>query len=161
MAAILTVASCSSRPFANSKNIDMTIPQNIIEELVAQARAEAPDESCGYLLGIVSPSEGGGQGEALVTENYPMENVDHSPEHFSFAPRDQFAALRYARERGLKILANRHSHPASPSRPSQEDLRLANDPSIRYAILSLQDDRPVLNSFRILSGQVVDTEHHL
>ncbi|MBR4708631.1 MAG: hypothetical protein IKI44_05490 [Bacteroidaceae bacterium] len=27
--------------------------------------------------------------------------------------------------------------------------------------LSLQDDRPVLNSFRILSGQVVDTEHHL
>jgi hypothetical protein len=63
MAAILTVASCSNRPFANSKNIDMT--------------------------------------------------------------------------------------------------RLANDPSIRYAILSLQDDRPVLNSFRILSGQVVDTEHHL
>jgi proteasome lid subunit RPN8/RPN11 len=135
----------------------MTIPQNIIEELVAQARAEAPDESCGYLLGRPASAIA----DALVTENYPMENVDHSPEHFSFAPRDQFAALRYARERGLKILANWHSHPASPSRPSQEDLRLANDPSIRYAILSLQDDRPVLNSFRILSGQVVDTEHHL
>jgi proteasome lid subunit RPN8/RPN11 len=139
----------------------MTIPQNIIEELVAQARAEAPDESCGYLLGIVSPSEGGGQGEALVTENYPMENIDHSPEHFSFAPRDQFAALRYAREHGLKILANWHSHPASPSRPSHEDLRLANDPSIRYAILSLQGEHPVLNSFRILGGEVVNTECHL
>lgn len=135
----------------------MTIPQNIIEQLVAQARAEAPDESCGYLLGHPAL----GEADALVTENYPMENIDHSPEHFSFAPRDQFAALRYARERGLKILANWHSHPASPSRPSQEDLRLANDPSIRYAILSLQEDRPVLNSFRILSGQVVDTEHHL
>ena len=135
----------------------MTIPQNIIEQLVAQARAEAPDESCGYLLGHPAL----GEADALVTENYPMENIDHSPEHFSFAPRDQFAALRYAREHGLKILANWHSHPASPSRPSHEDLRLANDPSIRYAILSLQDDRPVLNSFRILSGQVVDTEHHL
>ena len=135
----------------------MTIPQNIIEQLVAQARAEAPDESCGYLLGHPAL----GEADALVTENYPMENIDHRPEHVSFAPRDQFAALRYAREHGLKILANWHSHPASPSRPSHEDLRLANDPSIRYAILSLQDDRPVLNSFRILSGQVVDTEHHL
>ncbi|MCI6118371.1 MAG: Mov34/MPN/PAD-1 family protein [Prevotella sp.] len=27
-----------------------------------------------------------------------------------------------------------HSHPASPSRPSSEDIRLANDPNILYAI---------------------------
>jgi proteasome lid subunit RPN8/RPN11 len=73
-----------------------------------------------------------------------MENIDHSPEHFSFAPKDQFAALRYARSKGLKILANWHSHPASPSRPSQEDLRLANDPTIRYAILSPRRHPPEL-----------------
>lgn len=90
-----------------------------------------------------------------------MENIDHSPEHFSFAPRQQFAALRYAREHGLAILANWHSHPASPSRPSQEDLRLANDPNIRYAILSLLDDEPRLNSFKIKNGEVVNKEEHL
>ena len=129
----------------------MKIPQNIIEELIEQAEKDAPDESCGYLLGIGDE----------VTENYPMENIDHSAEHFSFAPREQFAALRYARGKGLKILANWHSHPASPSRPSQEDLRLANDPSIRYAILSLLDGEPKLNSFRILNGEVVDKEIHL
>lgn len=89
-----------------------------------------------------------------------MENVDHSPEHFSFAPKDQFAALKYARSNGLKILANWHSHPASPSRPSQEDLRLANDPTIRYAILSLFEGVH-LNSFLILNGEVVDKEEHL
>ena len=139
----------------------MKIPQNIIEELIAQAEKDAPDESCGYLLGTTTPSTGGGQGEALVTENYRMENIDHSSEHFSFAPKDQFAALRYAREKGLKILANWHSHPASPSRPSQEDLRLANDPTIRYAILSLLDGEPKLNSFKILNGEVVDKEVHL
>ena len=138
----------------------MIIPKNIIEELIAQAEKDAPDESCGYLLGIPSPSAGG-DGEGLVTENYWMENIDHSSEHFSFAPRDQFAALRYAREKGLKILANWHSHPASPSRPSQEDLRLANDPTIRYAILSLLDGEPKLNSFKILNGEVVDKEVHL
>ena len=139
----------------------MKIPHNIIEELIAQAQKDAPNESCGYLLGTITPSTGGGQGEALVTENYWMENIDHSSEHFSFAPKDQFAALRYAREHGLKILANWHSHPASPSRPSQEDLRLANDPTIRYAILSLLDGEPKLNSFKILNGEVVDKEVHL
>ena len=142
----------------------MIIPQHIIDELIDQAKKDAPNESCGYLLGLPSSREEG-QGvvakESVVTENYWMENIDHSSEHFSFAPKDQFAALRYARSKGLKILANWHSHPASPSRPSQEDLRLANDPTIRYAILSLLDGEPKLNSFKILNGEVVDKEVHL
>ena len=129
----------------------MHISKEIIDELIAQARKDAPDESCGYLLGT----------DDTVTENYWMENIDHSSEHFSFAPKDQFAALRYARAKGLKILANWHSHPATPSRPSQEDLRLANDPNIRYAILSLMDGEPHLNSFRIINGNIVDKEIHL
>jgi proteasome lid subunit RPN8/RPN11 len=131
----------------------MYIPQHIIDELIGQAEHDAPCEACGYLLGTAD-ADGG-----TVTENYHMENIDHSAEHFSFAPADQFAALRYARSKGLKILANWHSHPASPSRPSQEDLRLANDPTIRYAILSLHEGIH-LNSFRILSGEVVDKEVH-
>ena len=132
----------------------MTIPRQVIDELIQQARRDAPDESCGYLLG-----ERTDEGD-VVTENYWMENIDHSPEHFAFAPKDQFAALKYARSKGLKILANWHSHPASPSRPSQEDLRLANDPTIRYAILSLHQGIH-LNSFKILGGEVVDKEIHL
>ena len=132
----------------------MIIPQQVIDELIEQARRDAPDESCGYLLG-----ERTDEGD-VVTENYWMENIDHSPEHFAFAPKDQFAALKYARNKGLKILANWHSHPTSPSRPSQEDLRLANDPTIRYAILSLHQGIH-LNSFKILGGEVVDKEVHL
>ena len=138
----------------------MKIEQHVIDELIAQAQQDAPNESCGYLLGTVSLSSEGDAGETVVTENYAMENIDHSPEHFSFAPKDQFAALRYARDHGLKILANWHSHPASPSRPSQEDLRLANDPTIRYAILSLHEGIH-LNSFAIKNGAVVDKEVHL
>ena len=132
----------------------MIIPQNIIDELISQARQDAPNETCGYLLG--TSSEDGD----IVTENYEMENIDHSPEHFSFNPKDQFAALKYARSKGLKILANWHSHPASPSRPSQEDIRLANDPTIRYVILSLHEGVH-LNSFKIINGEIVDKEVHL
>ena len=132
----------------------MKIPQEIIDELISQAQLDAPNETCGYLLGTSGP-----EGD-VVTEHYWMENIDHSPEHFSFAPKDQFTALRYARSKGLKILANWHSHPASPSRPSQEDLRLANDPTIRYAILSLHEGVH-LNSFKIQNGEVVNKEVHL
>jgi proteasome lid subunit RPN8/RPN11 len=128
----------------------MRINQNVIDEMIAQAQKDAPDETCGYLLGA----------DDVVTENYWMENIDHSSEHFSFAPKDQFAALKYARSKGLRILANWHSHPASPSRPSQEDLRLANDPTIRYAILSLHEGIH-LNSFKILNGEVINKEQHL
>jgi len=128
----------------------MRINQNVIDEMIAQAQKDAPNETCGYLLGA----------DDVVTENYWMENIDHSSEHFSFAPKDQFAALKYARSKGLRILANWHSHPASPSRPSQEDLRLANDPTIRYAILSLHEGIH-LNSFKILHGEVIDKEQHL
>ena len=132
----------------------MIIPQTVIREMINQAQQDAPIETCGYLLGT-----SGADGD-VVTENYWMENIDHSEEHFSFAPKDQFAALKYARSKGLKILANWHSHPASPSRPSQEDLRLANDPTIRYAILSLHESIH-LNSFKIVGAQVVDKEIHL
>ena len=126
----------------------MTISRETYEALVAQAVKELPDESCGYLLGTAED----------VTENYPMTNTDHSPEHFTFDPKEQFAAVRYARQKGLRIIANWHSHPSSPSRPSEEDIRLANDPDIAYAILSLAADEPVLNIFRIQRGEVERTE---
>ncbi|MGI6233064.1 MAG: M67 family metallopeptidase [Prevotella sp.] len=127
----------------------MEIEKNVIKDMIAQARKDAPIETCGYLLGK----------DGTVTENYWMENVDHSTEHFSFAPKDQFAALHYARSKGLKILANWHSHPASPSRPSQEDLRLANDPNIRYVILSLLDGVHI-NSFQVEKGIVIGKQQH-
>lgn len=121
----------------------MEITQSAFDAIVAQARAELPDEACGYLLGHGETAE----------RHYAMTNVDHSPEHFAFDPAEQFNALRYARKQNLRIVGNWHSHPASPARPSQEDIRLANDPNINYLILSLAEAEPVLNAFRIRKGQ--------
>lgn len=54
------------------------------------------------------------------------------------------------RTEGLVPLGNWHSHPESPSRPSDEDKRLAYDKTASYMILSLMNrDEPVLNSFHI------------
>lgn len=42
-------------------------------------------------------------------------------------PREQFAVVKDMRNNNLTLLGNFHSHPASPSRPSEEDKRLAFD----------------------------------
>ena len=125
------------------------VPQSIVDEIVEQARNELPDEACGVLIG--SGNE--------VKKRFPMTNVDHSPEHFSFDPREQFQALRDARNEDLQIIANYHSHPETPARPSQEDIRLAYDPSIVYLILSLQNrEKPVLKAFEIKEGKATQVE---
>jgi proteasome lid subunit RPN8/RPN11 len=87
-----------------------------------------------------------------------MTNIDHSPEHFSFSPAEQFQVLRLSRVDGLNILANYHSHPATPARPSEEDIRLAYDPDILYLIISLSGTLPVVKAFRIQHGQSQEVE---
>ncbi|MBR5644856.1 MAG: M67 family metallopeptidase [Salinivirgaceae bacterium] len=125
--------------------MQLTITDDAYQSLLEQALKDAPIESCGYLLG---------PDRQTVTQNYPMRNVDQSEEHFSFDPKEQFAAVKYARQNGLAIVGNWHSHPASPSRPSAEDIRLAFDPNILYFILSLAGKQPVFNAFAIADGKV-------
>jgi proteasome lid subunit RPN8/RPN11 len=56
------------------------------------------------------------------------------------------------------ILANYHSHPETPARPSEEDIRLVFDPNISYVIASLASEIPDLKSFRIKNGVVEKEE---
>lgn len=123
----------------------VTITRTAYASLLDQARREAPIEACGYLLGT---------DKEHATYNYAMTNVDHAEEHFTLDPKEQFAAIKYARQNAMKVVGNWHSHPVSPSRPSQEDIRLAYDPTILYFILSLASEEPVLNAFRIQQGEV-------
>ncbi len=135
------------------------ITQEAYDSIVSQARKDAPVESCGYALGIKDE-----EGKLKITYNYPLTNIDHSEEHFSLDPKEQFAAIKYARANGLTVVGGWHSHPASPSRPSEEDKRLAFDPNAFYLILSLAPEvsgqpyvpegEPVLNAFRIKEKEV-------
>ena len=106
-----------------------------------------PEEACGLVAGMESED-----GIREIKKVYLLTNVDHTNEHFSIDPREQLAAVKDMRANGLKPLGNWHSHPESPSRPSEEDKRLAADPGATYMILSLmEEDKPVLNAFHIES----------
>lgn len=113
------------------------------DKIVEHAKSELPNEACGLIAGRVD-------GEVKVVEKvYFLTNIDHSNEHFSLDPKEQLAAIKDMRANGLVPLGNWHSHPESPSRPSDEDKRLAYDSTASYMILSLMESDPVLNSFKI------------
>ena len=114
------------------------------KKIVDHAISELPNEACGLIAGRIEGDD------KLIEKVYLLTNIDHSNEHFSLDPKEQLAAVKDMRSNGLVPLGNWHSHPESPSRPSDEDKRLAYDKTASYMILSLiERDNPVLNSFHI------------
>jgi proteasome lid subunit RPN8/RPN11 len=125
----------------------ISIKQSVLDQIVAHAKDEFPNEACGYLAG----------NDGEVTFGYGLTNIDHSPEHFSFDPSEQFLTVKNARSKGLQIMANYHSHPETPARPSEEDIRLAYDPEISYFIISLANNQFDVKSFKI-KNSIVEKE---
>ena len=117
------------------------------EKMLAHCKEGLPNEACGLIGGVV---EGEKQ---YVKKVYLLTNMDESNEHFSMDPKEQLKAIKDMRVNGLTPLGNWHSHPETPARPSQEDIRLAYDSTASYLILSLMDaEHPVLHAFTIVDG---------
>jgi proteasome lid subunit RPN8/RPN11 len=129
----------------------LTIESRLVEAMLLAARAAAPLEACGLC---------GGQA-GRVTSFHPLTNADASGEHYTMRPEEQFRAVRAMRAAGEAMLAIWHSHPASPARMSDEDLRLAFTAETVYLITSLASaEGPVLRGFTVRDGRAepVDIE---
>ena len=122
----------------------LKIKQEIVDRIVAHGRNEAPLEACGYLA----------EKDGVISQHFELTNIDKSPVHFSMDPSEQFAVVKECRNQGLKIRAVYHSHPETPARPSNEDIKLAHDPSLSYIIVSLAEADPKIKSFIIHKGVV-------
>jgi proteasome lid subunit RPN8/RPN11 len=128
----------------------MRIPRHLLDEIVAHAREEVPNECCGMVGGI----------DGQATRVYRARNAEASPLRYSIHPRDQFQILSEIEERGEQIAAIYHSHTASPAEPSQTDINLAeNWPDPVYLICSLADaEAPTVRGFAIRDRQVRGVE---
>jgi len=120
----------------------------VIENIIQHAKKDAPIEACGYMAGS----------ENIISKSYPMVNIYSSPEHFSFDEVEQFKVMRLVRDEKLDIMANYHSHPVTPARPSKEDIKLAYDPNILYFIVSLANGKESIKAFRIINSEVEEIE---
>ena len=122
----------------------LEIPQEIIDDMIAHAKEMLPNECCGYLAGKQLE-------DSIALESiYKMTNTDNKPDHFTMEPKEQFAAMKDARAKELSLSVVYHSHPETPARPSEEDLRLLVDPQMVYVIVSMLDEvQPSIKAYRI------------
>ena len=108
----------------------IAVAADAVATIVRHARAEAPYECCGLLLGEADAVQ------AVV----PARNIMRSRSRYRVHPEDHFGAIRTAREGGLAVVGAYHSHPVSPAQPSETDLSSALYPDYVYLILSLAED---------------------
>lgn len=129
----------------------MRIAQSLVEEMIAHAREDLPNECCGMV--------GGRGGEA--TKVYRARNAFASPFRFQIDPGDQYRIQeKEMRERDEELLAIYHSHTKSAAYPSQTDLNEAEAwPEPVYLIVSLQDEEaPAVKGFWLRDGKIAEAE---
>ncbi|MDF2503479.1 M67 family metallopeptidase [Clostridium sp.] len=125
------------------------------EKIINQAKKEFPNECCGFLAGNKKEED------VFIKVAYPLFNTDQSSEHFSMDPKEQFKTVKIIRENKMELIGNYHSHPYTPSRPSEEDKKLAFDPRAIYGILSLEKEKPVFNLFKVDKGNVEKLKYEI
>jgi proteasome lid subunit RPN8/RPN11 len=125
----------------------MRISRDLLDELLAHAREDLPNECCGMI--------GGRDGAAATL--YRARNAFESPMRFDVHPSDLFRIVeREIPAAGEQLLAIYHSHPASEAYPSQTDINMARGwPEPLWVICSLAEpDSPVVRAFAIAEGAV-------
>jgi proteasome lid subunit RPN8/RPN11 len=160
---------------------DLSIPQQILDGMIAHARELDPYECCGLLAGM----------NGVVTELYRIKNIvarDGAEKLSSFDPakvahlerlspteraeiafvmdmQDFSAAKKDIRNKGLDLQVVYHSHPHDPARPSVTDIKIASDyeeiwpkinlPIPAYLLISLMDKtKPDIRTYWIKRGTV-------
>jgi proteasome lid subunit RPN8/RPN11 len=117
------------------------IPADVIRDMLAHAREEAPRECCGLLVG---------KGQSLV-RSVRARNLDTKATRYLIDPEDHFGAIRAARAEGLEVVGAYHSHPSSTPVPSATDIAEANSGSdFLYVIVSLVNED--VRAYRIDTG---------
>jgi proteasome lid subunit RPN8/RPN11 len=126
----------------------MRIDRELYDEMVAHARADAPNECCGMVASR--------DGEAVSV--YPATNTAASPLRYEIDGAEQYRIQIEIDDAGLDLGAIYHSHTRSAPYPSQTDINLAFYPDALYVIVGLADGEPEVRAFSIRDGQVSEAE---
>ena len=120
----------------------MRLPRPLLEEIVAHARAEAPNECCGMIAAR--------NGEAVAVHR--ARNAAASPLRYEMDGMEQYRIQTAIEDAGLDLGAIYHSHTRSDPIPSQTDINLAFYPEALYVIVGVKGEEPDVRAWLIADG---------
>jgi proteasome lid subunit RPN8/RPN11 len=129
----------------------LTIERSIVDQIVAHARADHPDEACGVVAGPI--------GSDRPVRFVPMANAERSPTFYRFDSMEQFKVWREMDDRDEEPVVIYHSHTATEAYPSRTDISYASEPNAHYVLVSTRsEDETEFRSYRIIDGEVTEEE---
>jgi proteasome lid subunit RPN8/RPN11 len=129
----------------------LIIASDMVDEIVAHARRDHPDEACG----VVAGPAGSDRAERFI----PMVNAARSPTFYEFDSLDLLNLYRDMDERDEEPVIVYHSHTATEAYPSRTDIAYASEPEAHYVLVSTRaPDTVEFRSYRIVDGIVTEEE---
>jgi [CysO sulfur-carrier protein]-S-L-cysteine hydrolase len=127
----------------------LQIRRDLVDEMVAHARRDHPDEACGVIAG----PEGTDRPERFL----PMTNAARSPTFYMFDSGEHIRTWREMDRNDEVPVVIYHSHTATEAYPSRTDIDLAKEPDAHYVLVSTRHpEQYELRSYRIVDGQVTE-----
>ena len=129
----------------------LTISRALIDQIVAHARADHPDEACGVIAGPA--------GSDHPARFIAMANAERSPTFYRFDSMEQLAVWRELDDRDEEPVVIYHSHTATEAYPSRTDISYASEPGAHYVLVSTAEpDHAPVRSYKIIDGVVTEEE---
>jgi proteasome lid subunit RPN8/RPN11 len=125
------------------------ISPELLEQVVAHAREEAPNECCGVLAVEASSP-------VRAVRVHRAINTAASPLRFEIDGREVLGLIEAIESGGLELGAIYHSHTRTAPYPSQTDINFAaNWPGVEWVIVGLSEGKPPeVRSYLIEDGRV-------
>jgi len=125
----------------------LILPGQIYAEIIAHARAGAPEEVCGILSGR----------DGVATELVRGRNEATNPRMNYWLDGQTLLRQFDFEERGEAMIAIYHSHPVDPAYPSAADAANAFYPDAVYLICSLlHPEQPELRGWRLIQEDLTE-----
>lgn len=127
----------------------LVIRSDLVEAMIAHARADHPDEACGVLAGP--------EGSDRPERHIPMVNAERSPTFYRFDSLEQLKVWRAMDDSDEVPVVIYHSHTATEPYPSRTDIALASQPDSHYVLIGTRNPHDhELRSYRIRDGVVTE-----
>jgi proteasome lid subunit RPN8/RPN11 len=146
--------------------VALVFPEALQHELLDHARAGNPEEVCGVLAGredqVQRVFRVNNTADAVTSDRDVFRDRStgapargRKAVHYYMDPKDQLRVYNEIDALGLEVVGYYHSHTHTEARPSPTDVRLANDLSAYYVLVSLTE-QPAVRAWRINKAEPTD-----